>query len=326
MRDWSDRLSEHSVPWVLSLLLHAGIFLLIRSWATAPLVPYGQGAVEVMLVGGLSGGGGASDSEATGRGEAGGGGVASTAERSKVHPRKGLNAPPSPSRMKQQVPTTSTPSHLAKAEPINGPRVLPQALEISDAESSDPVSLDEAKGEKEVGLSSLRTHTGPEREEKAGLAHGRQRPGSGAGGGEDAGSWGREGDGGRFWGTLGGSGTGLGTGTGPGAGPETGSGTGAGTSVGQGGRGGDWRRLLLQRIERAKRYPAQARRWGLEGTAEVQFRIAGDGSVEAVTVVKSSGFALLDRASVETIKRAAPLPVISGTIRVPISYRLRDAQ
>ncbi len=318
MRDWSDRLSEHSIPWVLSLLLHAGIFVLIRSWAMAPLVPYGQGAVEVMLVGGLSGGGGTSDSEATGRGEAEGGGVARSAGGSRVRPQVGLNAPPSPSRMKQQVPTTSTPSHLAKTEPINGPQVLPQAWEISDTESSDPVSLDQAQGEKEVGLSSARTHTGPEREEKVGLAHGRQRPGSGAVGGEDAGSSGKEGDGGRFWGTVGDHGSGLGTGTGPGASP--------GTGVGQGERGGAWRRLLLQRIERAKRYPAQARRWGLEGTAEVQFRVAGDGSAEDVTVVKSSGFVLLDRASVETIKRAAPLPVISGTIRVPISYQLRDAQ
>lgn len=119
----------------------------------------------------------------------------------------------------------------------------------------------------------------------------------------------------------GGDGSGLGTGAGPGTGP----GTSAGTGVGQG-RGGDWRRVLLQRIERAKRYPPQARLWGMEGTAEVQFRIAGDGSIKDVTVVQSSGFALLDRASVETIKRAAPLPAVRGTIRVPISYRLRDAQ
>jgi TonB family protein len=45
-----------------------------------------------------------------------------------------------------------------------------------------------------------------------------------------------------------------------------------------------------------------------------------------VTVVKSSGFPVLDQASVETIKRAAPFPPIRGTIRVPISYRLRDAR
>ncbi|MFQ5883323.1 MAG: energy transducer TonB [Candidatus Methylomirabilales bacterium] len=88
----------------------------------------------------------------------------------------------------------------------------------------------------------------------------------------------------------------------------------------------DWREFLRQRIERAKRYPALARRWGMEGTAEVEFRIARDGSVERITVVRSSGFPLLDEASVKTVKRAAPLPFIPGTIRIPISYRLRDRQ
>jgi len=92
---------------------------------------------------------------------------------------------------------------------------------------------------------------------------------------------------------------------------------------GVGGGGADWRQLLRDKIERAKRYPPEARRSGIEGTAEVQFRVVADGRVEDVTVVKSSGFPILDQASVDTIKRAAPLPVIPGTIRIAISYRLR---
>lgn len=112
-----------------------------------------------------------------------------------------------------------------------------------------------------------------------------------------------------------------------GSGGRGGSG-GFGAFIGRGGigRGADWRGVVLQRIEGAKRYPPRARQLGMEGIAEVQFRIAGDGTVEGVTVVKSSGFPLLDHASVETIKRAAPFPAIPGTIRVPISYRLRDAR
>lgn len=117
--------------------------------------------------------------------------------------------------------------------------------------------------------------------------------------------------GGSGGGRGGGHGVGIGTGTGPGAGLGSGGGT-------------DWRLLILERIHRVKRYPARARRWGMEGTAEVQFRIARDGSVEDVTLVKSSGFPILDRATVETLKRAAPLPVIPGTIRIPISYRLHE--
>jgi len=104
-----------------------------------------------------------------------------------------------------------------------------------------------------------------------------------------------------------------------------GSGSSGVGGAGSGGGGGDWRGLLRGRIERAKQYPPEARRQGMEGTTEVQFQIAGDGSVADVTVVKSSGFALLDQASVQTIRRAAPLPFIPGVIRLSVSYRLRDA-
>jgi len=86
----------------------------------------------------------------------------------------------------------------------------------------------------------------------------------------------------------------------------------------------DWRQLLRDRIERAKQYPPEARRQGMEGTTEVEFQVAKDGSVKEVMVVRSSGFPILDHASTETIRRAAPLPVIPGTIRIAISYRLRS--
>lgn len=313
MRDWSGRLSEHSTAWVFSLLLHAVLFLLIRGWAMAPLVPYGEGAVEVMLIGGLPGGGGASDREPTGREKSEGGKVANAAVKAKAHPKGELDPQPSPFRTKQPASETSAPSSLAKVEPVRGPRVVPPPLEISDAEFSDPVSLDDAQGDRTPAPSSAGTAAGPGGQEKATAADGKERRVSGVRGGDGPRSRVGEGEGDDLGWKFGGEGSGLGTGTG------------LGTGAGQG-RSGDWRRALLQRIERAKRYPPQARRWGMEGTAEVQFRIAGDGSVEAVTVVKSSGFALLDRASVETIKRAAPLPAVMGTIRVPISYRLRDAQ
>ncbi|MFQ5804303.1 MAG: energy transducer TonB [Candidatus Methylomirabilales bacterium] len=100
-------------------------------------------------------------------------------------------------------------------------------------------------------------------------------------------------------------------------------GPGGGVSAGFGRGGVDWRQLLRQRIERAKRYPARARRLGMQGTVHVEFRIARDGSVEGVKVAKSSGYPLLDEASVKAIKRAAPLPIVPGKIRVPISYLLR---
>jgi periplasmic protein TonB len=60
----------------------------------------------------------------------------------------------------------------------------------------------------------------------------------------------------------------------------------------------------------------------MEGTVEVRFRIAGDGSVEAVEVVRSSGHPLLDEISTQTVRRAGPYPVLAGWIRIPLSYRL----
>ena len=103
-------------------------------------------------------------------------------------------------------------------------------------------------------------------------------------------------------------------------------GPGGGVSAGFGRGGIDWRQLLRQRIERAKRYPALARRLGMEGTVHVEFRIARDGSVEGVKVAKSSGYPLLDEASVQAIKRAVPLPIVPGKIRVPISYLLHKGR
>jgi protein TonB len=84
----------------------------------------------------------------------------------------------------------------------------------------------------------------------------------------------------------------------------------------------DLLRIIRRRIEHAKVYPDTARREGLQGTAEIRFRIGPDGSVATVEVVRSSGHALLDDVSAETVRRAAPFPLIPGWIRIPLAYRL----
>ncbi|HEX7547469.1 MAG TPA: energy transducer TonB [Candidatus Methylomirabilis sp.] len=95
-------------------------------------------------------------------------------------------------------------------------------------------------------------------------------------------------------------------------------------SSGSGAGVADLLRAIRQKIEHehAKVYPEAARREGIEGTVEVRFRIAGDGSVEAVEVVRSSGHRLLDETSTQTVRRAGPFPVLAGWIRIPLSYRL----
>jgi protein TonB len=84
----------------------------------------------------------------------------------------------------------------------------------------------------------------------------------------------------------------------------------------------DLLRAIRRRIERARIYPDAARREGLQGTVEIRFRIAPDGSPEALEIVRSSGHPELDEVSIQTIRRAGPYPVVGGTVRVPLSYRL----
>ena len=86
----------------------------------------------------------------------------------------------------------------------------------------------------------------------------------------------------------------------------------------------DLLRQIRRRIEEAKIYPEDARREGIQGTVDVRFRVAADGSVEQSEIVRSSGSRLLDEASLRTIRQAAPFPRVSGWIRIPLSYHLRE--
>lgn len=78
------------------------------------------------------------------------------------------------------------------------------------------------------------------------------------------------------------------------------------------------------------RYPRQARRRGMEGRVVLRVTVSADGSPSKITVLESSGYAILDRAAVRTFRdwRFSPafragIPVISS-LDVPISFRLRD--
>jgi TonB family protein len=81
--------------------------------------------------------------------------------------------------------------------------------------------------------------------------------------------------------------------------------------------------LIGSAIERVKTYPVMARKRGIEGTVHVSFVISPEGSPQDITVMKSSGFSILDRATVQVVKKAAPYPVVASRIEVPIAYKLR---
>jgi protein TonB len=79
---------------------------------------------------------------------------------------------------------------------------------------------------------------------------------------------------------------------------------------------------IMRRIEEAKRYPRVARRMGIEGKTVVRFKLKPEGQVEAVEVAESSGSDILDKASVETVREAVPLPYKEGWLKVGIVFKI----
>ena len=83
-------------------------------------------------------------------------------------------------------------------------------------------------------------------------------------------------------------------------------------------------KLISAAIERAKTYPAIARRRGIEGTVYVSFRIGPGGEPVEIRVLKSSGSKVLDEVTLNVINNAAPYPYIDDRVEVPVTYRLND--
>jgi protein TonB len=94
-----------------------------------------------------------------------------------------------------------------------------------------------------------------------------------------------------------------------------------------GGGGGNSQSIAAQiraSIERAKVYPALARKRRQEGTVIAEFSINTKGYPQNIQIIKSSGFSLLDSAIRDTILKASPFPVIRGTIEVPLTFILKS--
>jgi protein TonB len=89
-----------------------------------------------------------------------------------------------------------------------------------------------------------------------------------------------------------------------------------------------WRNEVAARLERHKRYPADAR--NQKGIVQVAFNIDRQGRVTASRVVTSSGSAPLDREALEMIRRSQPFPAppsaLPGaeiSLRVPVRFNMR---
>jgi len=79
---------------------------------------------------------------------------------------------------------------------------------------------------------------------------------------------------------------------------------------------------IRERIEMAKRYPLSARRQGIEGRVVLRFRIMRDGGVKDIRIIEGSGYEILDMASIETVRRAVPLPYVEGWIEISLLFKL----
>lgn len=113
---------------------------------------------------------------------------------------------------------------------------------------------------------------------------------------------------------------------------STGSGN-ASTSGGQSSATKSYYSMLASKLARNKRYPSASRRRSEEGIATLFFVVSRDGSVSQASIRTSSGFARLDSAVLDMLKRATPLPEFSDdmteqqlTISIPVEFKLSNAR
>ncbi len=69
-----------------------------------------------------------------------------------------------------------------------------------------------------------------------------------------------------------------------------------------------WQNTLMLKLNSAKRYPSQARRYRQEGTVYLRFSMDRDGNVLTKSIEQSTGYSLLDKETLALIERAQPLP------------------
>ncbi|HNZ64615.1 MAG TPA: energy transducer TonB [Smithella sp.] len=81
---------------------------------------------------------------------------------------------------------------------------------------------------------------------------------------------------------------------------------------------------IRDRILKNVSYPDAARRKGWEGKVVLSFVIMANGSVKTFKIIQSSGYSLLDRNAVETVRDTAPFPRPPGEAQlvIPITYHL----
>ena len=81
---------------------------------------------------------------------------------------------------------------------------------------------------------------------------------------------------------------------------------------------------IRDRIMNNISYPQTARKMGWSGKVTISFVICENGDAEDIKIIQSSGFGILDRSAVETVKKVLPFPEppLRAEIVIPVVYRL----
>lgn len=94
----------------------------------------------------------------------------------------------------------------------------------------------------------------------------------------------------------------------------------------------DYFAMVSAHLNRRKVYPAEARRARQQGVVTVRFTVDRQGGVTAVSIKRGSGHEVLDRATLDLVRRVVPLPPMppsmprdSLTLSLPIDYSLRTS-
>ena len=87
---------------------------------------------------------------------------------------------------------------------------------------------------------------------------------------------------------------------------------------------------IKRNIIRSIKYPKEALKQGLEGVVKIELLILNDGSLSKSSIKESSGYDLLDKSTVNVIKRIAPFDAFPSdvglqevSVSIPIVYKLK---
>jgi protein TonB len=81
---------------------------------------------------------------------------------------------------------------------------------------------------------------------------------------------------------------------------------------------------IRERIQKNLSYPYSAKKMGWTGRVTVSFIVLENGDVENIRIIESSGFEVLDKNAIETIKKVSPFPKppVRAELIMPIVYML----